>query len=238
MLYGDQRDRFDLSFCLPAECADRLQDGRADIGIVPAIEVPRQNLTITATTGIVCHGAVRSILLTSKVPLDQIRTVGADSSSRTSVVLTEIILRKKYGAEPEMIPAMPHLDAMLQKNDAALVIGDPALRIDPAESRYAVLDLGAEWTAMTGLPFVFAVWAATRQYDAEPFSSSLQFGLEHIDDIIEREHASRGVGMELAREYLTRHIQFELGSAERAGLDLFLEYAAEIGQTESRTVAV
>ena len=80
MLHGQQRDCFDLSFCLPAECADRLRDGRADIGIVPAIEIPRQDFVITAATGIICRGAVRSILLVSKVPFDQIRSVAADAS--------------------------------------------------------------------------------------------------------------------------------------------------------------
>src|SRR5581483_8174297 len=169
MLHGEQRNLFDLSFCLPSECAERLQDGRADIGIVPAIELPRQNLVITATTGIICHGPVRSILLISKLPFENIRTVAADSSSRTCVVLTEIILRRKYGADPEMISAPPHLDRMLERADAALVIGDPALRIDPAVSEHRVLDLGAEWASMTGLPFVFAVWGARRQYDPEPF---------------------------------------------------------------------
>ncbi len=99
MLHGEQMDQFNLSFCVPSECADRLEDGRADIGIVPAIELPRQDLVITAETAIVCQGPVRSILLISKVPFDRIRTVAADSSSRTSVALTELILRRKYGVE-------------------------------------------------------------------------------------------------------------------------------------------
>jgi len=238
MLHGEQRNLFDLSFCVPSECADRLQDGRADIGIVPAIELPRQNLIVTASTGIVCHGPVRSILLISKVPFENIRTVAADSSSRTSVVLTEIILRRKYGADPEMRSTPPQLERMLERCDAALVIGDPALCIDPAHSEHRVLDLGSEWTSMTGLPFVFAVWGARREYDPAPFSASLKFGMDHIDDIVASEHSSRGITAELAHEYLTRHIQFELGVQERAGLDLFLEYAAEIRQTEPRTVSV
>ena len=238
MLHGEQRDRFDLSFCLPAECADRLQDGRADIGIVPAIELPRQDLMITADTAIICRGAVRSILLISKVPFEQIQSVAADSSSRTSVVLTEIILRTKYGVKPEMRQAAPDLARMLQDCDAALIIGDPALRIEPSQLPYRVLDLGSEWTGMTGLPMVFAVWAASRRYDSEPFAASLRFGLSHIDEIASSEHAARGISEELAREYLTHNISFELGPAERAGLDRFLEYASEIHQTGLRTVSV
>ncbi len=228
MLHGEQRDLFDLSFCLPAECADRLQDGRADIGIVPAIELPRQDLSITADTGIISSGPVRSILLISKVPFDRIQTVAADSSSRTSVVLMQIVLRRQYGVEPAIETRPPQLDAMLERCDAALIIGDPALRIDPAALAYRVLDLGLEWKEMTALPMVFAVWAAKRRYDGGPFSESLRFGMRHIDEIVAAEHGARDITAELAREYLTHNIRFELGVAERAGLDLFLQYAAEI----------
>jgi chorismate dehydratase len=230
MLHGGQQDCFDLSFCLPSECADRLQDGRADVGIVPAIELLRQDLAITADTGIICQGAVRSILLISKIPFDRIRTVAADSSSRTSTVLSEIILRRKYGAEPAMQPHAPHLYDMLEKCDAALIIGDPALRMEPSELPYRVLDLGREWTHMTGLPMVFAVWAGRNHYDPEPFAASLRFGMEHIEDIVAAEYRARGISRELAREYLTHNVTFDLGPSEREGLDLFLQYANELAR--------
>jgi chorismate dehydratase len=238
MLHGEQRDQFDLSFCVPSECADRVEDGRADIGIVPAIELARQDLVVTADSGIICRGAVRSILLISKTPFENIRTLASDSSSRTSVALAQIILHKKYGVDPAMLPIAPDLAAMLEQCDAALIIGDPALRIDPSELPYRVLDLGTEWTGMTGLPMVFAVWAGKRRYDPGPFAASLAFGLAHIDEIVAAEHASRGMSAELARQYLTHHVSFELGPAERAGLDRFLEYAGEIRQTGLRTVSV
>jgi chorismate dehydratase len=238
MLHGEQQDCFDLTFCLPSECAERLHDGRADIGIVPAIELPRQDLVITADIGIICKGPVRSILLISKTPFEQIRTVASDSSSRTSVVLAEVILRTKYGVAPVMQSHAPDFRAMLEHSDAALIIGDPALRIDPSRMPYRVLDLGQEWTAMTKLPMVFAVWAGRRRYDSEPFAASLRYGMLRIDEIVDSEHANRGIPAALAREYLTRNISFELGSAERAGLDLFLEYASKICQTEARPVTV
>jgi len=237
MLHGEQQDSFDLSFCLPSECADRLQDGRADIGIVPAIELPRQDLLITADTAIACGGPVRSILLISKVPFKDIRTLAADSSSRTSVVLAEIVLRRKYDADPNLQTHPPRLAAMLSKCDAALIIGDPALLIEPSQLPYRVLDLGQEWTDMTGLPMVFAVWAARRRYAAEPFRDSLRFGMEHLDEIVASEHAKRSISAKLAREYLTHNVTFDLGPSERAGLNLFLEYAREIHQTELRTVS-
>jgi len=231
MLHGEQRDRFDLSFAIPSECANRLADGRADIGIVPAVELNRQQLDILPGTGIASRGPVRSILLISKTPFSQIRTLAADSSSRTSVMLARIILSKKYGVEPELLSHPPDLTAMLDRCDAALIIGDPALVIDPAELPDRVLDLGEEWTQMTGLPMVFAVWAArpvSPVHDPAPFLASLRFGREHLEDIVRQYHPRVGISAELARAYLTRHIVFELGEPEYNGLSLFRKYASEL----------
>ena len=107
MLHGDERGLFELSFAIPAECADRLADGRADIGIVPSVELNRQKLEIIPGTGIACHGPVRSILLISKVPFERIRTLATDASSRTSVALSRIVLAKKYGVEPQLYSETP-----------------------------------------------------------------------------------------------------------------------------------
>src|SRR5580704_11448293 len=101
MLHGEQSDVFDLRFALPSECADQLASGEADIGIVPVIEMARQHLEHFPGTGIACHGPVRSILLVSKVPLREIRTLATDSGSRTSVMLSRIVLAEKYGVQPK-----------------------------------------------------------------------------------------------------------------------------------------
>ncbi len=180
MLHGEQRGLFDLSFAIPAECADRLESGLADIGIVPAVELNRQKLEIIRGAGIACHGPVRSIFLISKVPYGEIRKLAADSTSRTSVALSRVILARKYGVEPEVRSHAPHLPSMLEHADAALIIGDAALVLDPADLPFHVLDLGAEWVQMTGLPMVFAVWAARAELpaqDPKPFLDSMRFGL-------------------------------------------------------------
>jgi chorismate dehydratase len=238
MLHGEQRGLFDLSFAIPAECADRLASGLADIGIVPAVELNRQKLEIIRGAGIACHGPVRSIFLISKVPFGEIRKLAADSTSRTSVALSRVILARKYGVEPEVRSHAPHLPSMLEHADAALIIGDAALILDPEELPFHVLDLGAEWVQMTGLPMVFAVWAARAELppqDPKPFLDSLRFGLEHIDDIARAEHAKVGVSEDLARSYLRNNIVFELGEREYAGLHTFLQYASELGTpAESR----
>jgi chorismate dehydratase len=230
MLHGRQRGLFDLSFAIPAECADRLADGRADIGIVPSVELNRQKLDIIRGTGIACQGPVRSILLISKVPFEEIRTLATDACSRTSVALSRIILAKKYGVEPRFFSERPHLGSMLEHCDAALIIGDAALVLDTGDLPFHVLDLGTEWTEMTGLPMVFAVWAARADVpvqDPAPFLESLRFGMEHIDDIVRQEHSKLGISEALAREYLTRNIVFELGDREYEGLAKFLAFASE-----------
>jgi|SRR5579883_3513339 len=231
MLHGEQRGLFELERALPAECADRLADGRADIGIVPAVELNRQKLDIIPGCGIACRGPVRSILLISKVPVERIRTLATDSSSRTSVALSRIVLARKYGIEPELYSQPPQLASMLKHCDAALIIGDAALVLNPVELPFHVLDLGREWVGLTALPMVFAVWAARAgipAQDPEPFAASLRFGMDHIDDIVRQEHQKLGISEALAREYLTRNIVFELGEAEDAGLKLFLKYALEL----------
>jgi chorismate dehydratase len=232
MLHGEQRGLFDLSFAIPAECADRLASGLADIGIVPAVELNRQKLEIIRGAGIACHGPVRSILLISKVPYSEIRRLAADSTSRTSVALSRVILARKYGVEPEVRPHAPHLPSMLENADAALIIGDAALVLDPENLPFHVLDLGAEWVQMTGLPMVFAVWAARAEFptqDPVPFMESMRFGRTRIDDIARSEHAKVGVSEELARSYLKDNIVFELGDREYSGLKTFLQYVSELG---------
>ncbi len=228
MLYGEQRDIFDLRFALPSECADQLASGEADIGIVPVIEMARQNLDYFRGTGIACHGPVRSILLVSKVPFREIKTLATDSGSRTSVMLSRIILAEKFGVEPALISRRADLAPMLGEADAALLIGDAALQIDPTQLPFESLDLGAEWTSATKLPMVFAVWAGRReiiqQRYADAFVSSCRFGLASIDEIVRTE--SRGFAPELVKKYLTEHIVFELGDRDYEGMNLYLSRAA------------
>lgn len=229
MLHGPQRGLFDLEFRVPAGCAAQVASGAADIGIVPSFELTRQNLEILPGAGIACHGAVRSILLIAKCPAEEIRTLAADSSSRTSVQLARVVLARKYSAAVRAISHPPNLDAMLRIADAALLIGDSALRIDPARLPCRVYDLGAEWVEMTGLPMVFAVWAGRRGVITAPledaFRGSWQYGRANMDQIVALESASRGFPPELVRTYLTRHIVHQLGPREYAGMNLFLEYA-------------
>jgi chorismate dehydratase len=230
--HAAQRDVFEMSYALPAECADQLASGDADIGIVPVIEIARQKLDYFRSTGIACRGAVRSILLVSKVPIREIKTLATDMGSRTSVVLSRIILAEKYGVSPKLISRRAELAPMLGEADAALVIGDPALHIDPATLPFETLDLGLEWTQLTGLPMVFALWAGRKEvmqplYE-QAFLDSCRDGLAHMDQIVRDQSPVRGINPQLAREYLTRHIVFELTDRDHQGLNLYLKHAAAL----------
>ena len=231
MLHGPQRGLFDLDFRIPSGCADDLAAGAADIGLVPSFELTRQNLEVIPGLGIACRGPVRSILLISSRPAPEIRTLAADSSSRTSVKLVRMVLERRYGAAPVSISHPPELEAMLRVADAAVIIGDPALRIDPARLPYYVYDLGGEWVEMTGLPMVFAVWAGRRASltppVAEAFRESCRYGLARIEEIVAAESPRRGFSARLVREYLTNHIVHELGPRDYQGMELFLRYARE-----------
>jgi chorismate dehydratase len=238
MLHGPQQGLFDLDFRVPAGCADQVASGDADIGIVPSFELTRQDLVVIPGAGIACHGAVRSILLISSRPAAEIRTLAVDSSSRTSVELARVILERRYGVAARQIPHAPNLDAMLRIADAALIIGDPALRVG-LDVPYHVYDLGAEWVEMTGLPMVFAVWAGRKgsitPEIAEAFRKSCRYGREHIEEVVASEAVARQFPVELVRQYLTENIVHELGPRDYEGMELFLRYARTFpAEQESR----
>lgn len=241
MVHDQTRDRdFVLTFELPSVCAEVVAAGRADIGLVPLIEIARQGLEIVPGVGICCKGPVRSILLVSRVPFSSIRTLAADSSSRTSVELARVILRERYGSRPVLTPQPPVLESMLAGADAALVIGDPALRLDPDHLPYQTLDLGAEWYALTGLPMVFAAWAGKPPLDLVRLErllvGSYEFGASRLDAIADGEAHRHGVTAELAHRYLSEHIRFRLGAEEYRGMNAFLELAGFAAQPGLATI--
>ena len=157
MLHGPQQGKHELQFATPAHCADAVRDGKADIGIIPAIEYHRiDHLQIISGISIASKSRVRSVLLLSKVPIEKIQSVAVDTSSRTSAAFLRILLGKFYSRTVNFIPSAPRPHEMLKGADSALVIGDPALTYRGSAEVY---DLAAEWKKFTGLPFVFAFWA-------------------------------------------------------------------------------
>jgi chorismate dehydratase len=140
-----------------------------------------------------------------------------------------VILAEKFGVEPRLIARPADLPAMLGEADAALIIGDPALRLNPATLPFETLDLGGEWTSMTGLPMVFAVWSGRTEVIQERyervFLESCRYGLAHAADIARMEGPARGVTEDLALRYITHHIVYELGEKDYQGLELYVKLA-------------
>jgi chorismate dehydratase len=237
--HGEAGRDFDISYTLPSGCARSLADGTADIGIIPAAayaEIP--GLLVLPDVAIASRRAVRSILLVSKVPIEQVRSVALDTSSMTSVALTKVLFEKWLGAGRTFAAMAPDIDRMLSEHDAGLLIGDPALKVDRA--RYYTLDLAEEWIRHTGKPFVFAFWAVRSAALAEAnpsidlpavFQKSRDHGLEASSlNQIAREWAPRLKLTEAdVRSYLTQNIHYRLDAGCLEGLRLFYRYAAEIG---------
>ncbi len=234
--HGANRD-FEIGYTVPSQCAAELARGTADIGIIPAAAYATiPNLAIIPGVAIASKQAVRSILLVSHKPLEQIKTVALDDSSLTSVALTRILFEKFWGGERVFVSAPPDLDAMLAAHDAALLIGDPALQVD--RSSYQTWDLAEEWIRFTGKPFVFAFWAvrddALQQTNldlASIFNQSRDHGLHpaNLEAIVYEWAPKLGIAEQFARDYLTQSIHFYLDDDCLDGLRLFYAYAHRYG---------
>jgi chorismate dehydratase len=231
------RQHFEISYTVPSHCAQQLSEGSADIGIIPvAAYTTIPDLVIVPDVAIAAKDKVRSILLVSKAPLEKIRNVATDDSSRTSAALVEIYLRKFVGVDPGFTRQKPNLKEMLQWHDAALLIGDPALQT--RTDGYHVYDLAEEWRRWTGRPFVFAFWAvrkaALRDVSpqlniAQAFQQSRDNGLKHISEIATAWTAKLGLTLQLISDYLTENVDYTLDAENLEGLRLFYRYGAECG---------
>lgn len=231
-LKGHHANLFDPSYHPPALLARLLAEGGLDVGLVPSIEVARiPGLTVLPDLCVAADHEVRSVLLVARTPIEEIRRVAVDLNSRTSAALVRIVLADRHGLDPEYHEARPDIERMLADAEAALVIGDPALRVP--RDRYLILDLAAEWRALTGLPFVFAVWAVRSEVDfpdlAFYFKSSLRYGLANLDILVRESAAELGLDSEEIRTYLTDNLRFFLREPERAGLAEFFSRARAHG---------
>jgi chorismate dehydratase len=245
--------RYRLDLMTPAACAERLalpfeDPEAADIGLVPvAALATTPGLKIIPGCAIASKRKVRSILLVRRAsqPLSEIRTITADTSSRASLAYTQILFRKWWNPEATFVPHFPDLDPMLDKADAAILIGDPALyaleerqnREERTGERLIYHDLAEEWIALTGLPWVSAVWAIressleargeTLQSISKDFIASRDHGLANIEALVEEWSARLPIPANTIREYLTTNIFYNLDEECMAGLRRFYELAAE-----------
>lgn len=237
---------FDLRFDLPSRCATLLHEGSTDLGMIPSIEYLRGSETyrIVPDLGIISDGDVASVALFSRVPLADVRRIGLDTSSRTSAALTRVLCRDAWDIDPEFASIPPGPAAAVEDCDAALLIGDPALFLDYASAGLTKIDLGAEWTRLTGLPFVWAFWAGrTGAIDAAgvaALQAARDQGVVDSDAIADRfceaspkpaQRAEAGGAAQAAicRTYLRDNIKYRLGDREIQGLRRYYELAAKHG---------
>ena len=248
--HGPLAGKYDLSFTVPSQCAEDLRLGRVDIAIIPAIECQRiPGLEIIPDVAIASKRAVRSILLVSKVSIKQARRVALDSSSRSSTALVHLLCDGYWGIHPEFVDAKPDLAAMLTDADAALVIGDPALRVQlrheagqpvfAGADKVFVYDIAEQWRQWTGRPAVLALWAArsgcaTPQVVAD-FLAARNYGLKRIREISVNTAIQLDLPAASLAAYLRHNIDFTLDAANLAGLKLFFEKAALAGLTPGLT---
>jgi len=247
--------RYKIDRMSPAECAARLAAGTADIGLIPiAALATTPGLRILPGCTIASKGRVRSLLLVRRASqsLASIRSVAADIASRTTVAYARILFHKWGNPAVPFLPMAADIDTMLDKADAAIVIGDPALfaieersnRFERTGEELVYHDLAAEWNSLTGLPFVSAVWGAagipgapclasetwdSKNSIAKDFLRSRDHGLAHLPDLVDEWAAKLPLPADTIRQYLTNNIHYILDEECLEGMRVFFRRAAETG---------
>jgi len=233
MRHGLGAERIELSYATPAVLADAMAAGELDMALLPVIELARiPGLELVPGLGITTHGPSRSVLLVSRRPAEAIESLALDPDSRTSNALSRVLLAEVWHRRPRIVEGRGELAQSLERADAAVRIGDKAL-FEPVPADVRVYDLGEVWTGRTGLPFVFAAWAARPGVvDRELYLTlheSRRRGTRAVERIAE-EYAWKGERRpELVREYLTAHIRYRLGSAELRAIETFFAAAHGLG---------
>ena len=228
-----------IRYDLPSVCSGLLHSGQVDLGLVPSIDfLQSPDYRFVPGVGIGSRGRIASVALYSRRPVGEIRQIALDTSSRTSVTLIRVLCRHHFRIEPEFVPHGPDLQAMTDRHDAGLLIGDPAFDADHEALGLRKVDLGEEWTAMTGLPFIYAAWTGRVGAVTDDHVSALQAaqadGVRSVDAIAAEYGRGDVARTARAAAYLRDNVRYGLGPDEAAGLQLFLDYAADLGLAPHR----
>lgn len=229
---------------LPSRLAEGLAGGSLDVALIPSIEYARNGgYTIVSDACISCNGPVKSVMLYSRVPVDRIRTLSLDEGSRTSAVLTRILLAERFDIHPRAVTLPIGSTASDSDADAVMVIGDRGMI--PVDGPHEfVWDLGQEWCGWTGLPFVFAMWAARGELPGHENNIEHQGklkelgrllglardrGVGRLEEIARSEAPSVGLPFGQCHEYLRDNLTYRLGESQQRGVKRFYELAARYG---------
>ncbi len=246
--------RYQIDRMMPSECADRLANGTADLGLIPiAALATNPSLRILPGCTIASKSRVRSLLLVRRIdqPLTAIRTVAADTASRTTIAYSRILFHKWGNPSVEYVPMLADLDRMLERADAAILIGDPALlaleertnRMERTDESLVYHDLAQEWLDLIGLPFVSAVWAAVPgsavdEHVVDDLIQSRKHGLENIDNLVVEWGARLPIPEQTISDYLSFNIHYLLDEDCIEGMRGFFRLAAEIGVLPEYSFAI
>jgi chorismate dehydratase len=228
-----------LRFDVPSECARLLAAGEIDLGMVPSITyLDRPGDKIVPGVCIGSDGPVASVALFTRKPIHEVRSIALDDSSRTSAMLTRILCARAFGITPSFVPHGPDLGGMLAQADAALLIGDPALFADAAAHGADKIDLGAAWSSMTGLPFVWAFWSGPHRAADAPVVRLLRdaagAGRSNTDLVADAYYAGDPARQAIARSYLKTNMRFDLDHRAIEGLQTYYREADALGFARNR----
>jgi len=223
----------EVQFDVPSRLADRLQDGSLDVALIPTASFFRgADYLIVSDACIACRGPVWSVKLLSRIPAAQIRTLAVDEGSATSVVLAQILLDRRHRIRPVLEPFPLGSDISTTMADAVVMIGDRAMGEPPSEFT-EIWDLGDVWCRWSGLPFVFAVWAARQGTNIDgidvALTSARDMGLEQLDIVAAKAADRRHMIPDDCHRYLSQNLHFQLGPRERRGMSLFYQEAVRLG---------
>ena len=232
-------DRWLVRYDVPSVCASLLHQGDVDLGLIPSIEyLGGEDYRFVPGVGIGSRGRVASVALYTRKDMGEIRSIALDTSSRTSVTLIQVLCRHHFRISPAFVPHVPDLAAMTSVCDAGLLIGDPAFDADHQSLGLQKLDLGEVWTQMTGLPFIYAAWTGRPTAVDDRVVQSLQQaqaeGVAAREAIAAEYGAGDAARTARAAIYLRDNVKYGLGADEAAGLQLFLDYAADMGLAPRR----
>jgi chorismate dehydratase len=236
LIYGlEGAEGLELSLAVPSRLLEGLRREELDVALLPVIDYQRMDgLRVVPSGGIGCFGETLTVRIFSTVPVEEIGTLGCDTDSHTSVALARVIFAERYGTRPTFVDWTRQEE---QPCDARLLIGDKVVCEEPAGFEHQ-LDLGAAWRALTGLPFVFAVWTARGGVDLGDLPRRLEeakrAGLTNVTEIVKRYAVGRGWPAGLAMQYLSVYLKFDVGERELKAIELFHELAAKHGVIEGR----
>jgi chorismate dehydratase len=231
--------RWRIRYDVPSVCSALLHAGGISLGLIPSIDyLQAPDYRFVPGVGIGSRGPIASVALFTRVPLGEVKRIALDTSSRTSVALVKVLCHHRFRIAAEFVPHGPDLQAMTRGSDAALLIGDPALDARHEALGLEKIDLGAEWTTMTGLPFVYAAWTgkagAVGAAEVRLLQDAQAEGVRSFDAIAAEYGRGNPERTVQAAAYLRDNVKYGLGPDESKGLQAFLDYAADLNVAPSK----